>query len=140
LMNATAQPVERYRTSSDRSTLASPEWSPDGSQLAFLEQLRDTTFATQGTRVLVVDIGSGAVRVVTTVAGIAPNVTWGVRNASSLCWLRGGTRVVFNVPNSGSATASQLFASLYVVGIDGTGLARLTTATNAFDYNVSCSR
>jgi len=54
--------------------------------------------------------------------------------------LPGGRKIVFGAwwePGTGKDVVG---VSLYVVNADGTGLVRITTASDAADYDVSCSR
>lgn len=131
-----------YRTTSSDAHLYFPAWSPNGTDLAFLEVLRDTGFeAILSTSLKVLELGSGMVRTVAVVPGSGGGGYVGADNPVSLCWLPGGTNFVFSAPSTGVVAGKEpLRANLYVVGADGTGLVRLTTAPDAFDYNVSCSR
>ena len=136
-----------YRTTSSDAQVYFPAWSPNGTDLAFLELLRDTMSFSWGrgailsTSLKVLDLGGGMVRTVAVVPGSGGPQWLGADNPVSLCWLPGGTNFVFSAPSTGVVAGKEpLRANLYVVGADSTGLVRLTTAPDAFDYNVSCSR
>ena len=131
-----------YRTTSSDAHLYFPAWSPNGTDLAFLEVLRDTGFeAILSTSLKVLELGSGMVRTVAVVPGSGGGGYVGADNPVSLCWLPGGTNFVFSAPSTGVVAGEEpLRAHLYVVGADGTGLVRPTSAPDALDYIVSCSR
>jgi len=113
-------------------------WSPDGDAPASIEVVYGSGSVVSSS-LLVQDRASGLVRPVATVPG-SGNSAWLGMSLASLCWLPGGTRIVFSAPSTGVTGAESMRASLYVVGADGTGLVRLTTAPDAFDGEVSCSR
>lgn len=120
------------------ATMAAVAWSPDGDALAFIEVSYGAgSVASSSLRVQ--DRASGVVRPVATVPGSGSS-SWHGSGPASLCWLPGGTRIVFSAPDTGVTSDEPMRASLYVVGADGTGLVRLTTAPDAFDSDVSCSR
>lgn len=120
------------------ATIESVAWSPDGDALAFIE-VSYGAGSVVSSSLRVQDRASGLVRPVATVPGSGRS-SWHGSGLASLCWLPGGTRIVFSVPNTGVTGDEPMRASLYVVGADGTGLVRLTTAPDAFDGDVSCSR
>jgi hypothetical protein len=62
------------------------------------------------------------------------NPNWGATKTWSVCWMPDQQHIVFMAPIGVNT------ANLWVVKSDGTGLTRLTTATDAFDGSVSCSR
>jgi hypothetical protein len=135
-----------YRTTSSDAQVYFPAWSPNSTDLAFLEVRRDTMSFSWGrgailsTSLKVLELGSGMVRTVAVVPGSGGPGWLGADNPVSLCWLPGGTNFVFSAPSTGVTGEDPIRANLYVVGADGTGLVRLTTAPDAFDFNVSCSR
>jgi hypothetical protein len=121
------------------ATIEAVAWSPDGDALAFIEVFYGAGSVIIGSSLRVQDRASGLVRSVATVPGSGRS-GWNGSGLASLCWLPGGTRIVFSAPNTGVTGEEPMRASLYVVVADGTGLGRLTTAPDAFDHDVSCSR
>jgi Tol biopolymer transport system component len=113
-------------------------WSPDGTRLAFVETTTDSAmnYAEIGLAVKVMNADGSNVTTVAIGAGSNAQVGggWIGPNNFSLCWMPDGSRIVFNVPESG------LVGHLWVVRVDGTGLAQLTSAPGAWDRSVSCSR
>lgn len=115
-------------------------WSPDGQRLAFLEVHHTDIHAgiMGGTAtVKLLDIATGAVSTLASVVGSGGGLP-SIINTYSLCWLWSANKLVFNAPGSAAGTLAASW-SLYVVAADGSGLVRLTTAPDAFDYSVSCS-
>lgn len=115
-------------------------WSPDGQRLAFLEvhhtDIRAGLMGGTAT-VKLLDIATGAVSTLASVVGSGGGLPSSI-NTYSLCWLWSANKLVFNAPGSAAGTLAASW-SLYVVAADGSGLVRLTTAPDAFDYSVSCS-
>jgi len=121
-----------------------PAWSPSGKEIAFLEVRRSVTDYPSSSTILsttvkVLGLTSGKVRSVAVVPGSGGGMWWNTKEAS-LCWLPGEDRLVFAAPGIGVTGDEPPRANLYVVGADGTGLVKLTTAPNVFDHDVSCSR
>jgi hypothetical protein len=132
--------VSRYRAESATQVYA-PTWSPDGRELAFLELRRgaaDLSSPILSTSLKVLEPASGSVRTIAIVEG-SGSAWWHSANTVSVCWLAGGAKLVFNGPSPRVEDQTAIRANLYVVGADGTGLVRLTTAADAFDHSVSCS-
>ncbi len=111
----------RYRPPAP-NLVYSPTWSPSGADIAFLEVQGEGEVVT----LKILEVADGSVR--TVVQETANSGTPSTANPFSVCWLPGGTRLVFSA------------AHLYVVGADGTGLRQLTTADGVFDHSVSCSQ
>ena len=112
-------------------------WSPDGSQLAFVE-IRGDSVAKSGllsvrVRTMNAD-GSSARTLADTPFSASFNPAWAATKTWSVCWMPDQVHLVFMVPIGVNT------ASLWTVKSDGTGLTRLTTAADAFDGSVSCSR
>ena len=136
--------TSRYKSELPRR-LWSAAWSPNGVQVAFLEVLSgafspaDPNPPILSTSLKVLHVGSGIIQTVAVVPGSGGSM-WLSANQMSLCWLPTGNKLVFNAPTTGITGNEPMRGNLYVVGADGTGLARLTTAPDAFDHSVSCSR
>jgi hypothetical protein len=131
----------RYVPGSTDARIFGTAWSPDGGRVAFME----VDYGTEGsypvvltTSVRVLDLADGQVRTLAVLDG-SGTTEWSTRNPISVCWLPGGDRLVFNAFAPGVTGSDPTLASLYVVGADGQGLARLTTAVDVFDHGVSCS-
>ncbi len=141
IAEASTDPLEaRYQRSSLASGIHSPIWSPNGTELAFLEVLRqsDITSPILSTSLKVLNVVDGAVRTLAVVQG-SGRVLWNTANPFSVCWLPGGESLVFNAASTGVTGNEPIRANLYVVDGNGSNLRQLTTATDAFDHSVSCS-
>lgn len=83
----------------------SPSWSPDGTRLAFVETTSDsaTNYNQIGLAVKVMNADGSNVTTVATGAGSNAQVGggWIGPNNFSPCWMPDGSRLVFNVPESG---------------------------------------
>jgi Tol biopolymer transport system component len=116
----------------------SPSWSADGSRLAFVETTSDsaTNYGLVGLAVKMMNANGSNVTTVATaqMTGGSTLGGWAGLNNFSLCWMLDGSRLVFNVPES------TLVGHLWVVRVDGTGLAQITSAPGVWDRSVSCSR
>ena len=121
--------------------LYSPQWSPDGKKLAFLEvALAGTAGSTRPITValVVADVAAGTRRTVVTKGGDEVNYQRAV--AFSTCWMPDGNTLVFTAPDSGKTDNIKSWSSLFVVKADGSSLKRLTANKDAHDNTVSCSR
>jgi Tol biopolymer transport system component len=133
--------TSRYVTGSADARIFGTAWSPDDGRVAFMQ----VDYGTEGTypvvlttSVRVLDLADGQVRTLAVLDG-SGTTEWSTENHISVCWLPGGERLVFNAFAPGVTGSDPSLASLYVVGADGQGLARLTTAADVFDHSVSCS-
>jgi hypothetical protein len=116
------------------SVVHAPAWSPDGEQLAFLEEIRETgSFETVGTSVIVVEPSQGPPTVLATVpsSSAAQQTNFG---PYSLCWLPGGSGIMFTAPDGPTAT------HVFIVAVESGVVTRVTSAPNVLDHSVSCSR
>jgi Tol biopolymer transport system component len=128
-----------YAPISPNAEAYSPSWSPDASEIAFLEVVMDADGFILTTSVRILELTTGTIRTAAVVQGSGRSL-WHSANTFSLCWLRTAARLVFNAPGTGVGGNDPVRANLYVVSADGTGLSRLTTMVDAFDHSVSCSR
>ena len=103
-------------------------WSPDGQELAVLEQLANSS----NHRVSVVDVDAGTSRALATLASTAPIGSPSLSGAS-ICWSAGGGRIVFTAPTQANEWR------VHSIRPDGAGLVRVTngTASDA-DTQASC--
>jgi hypothetical protein len=108
-------------------------WSPDGREIAVTVQQRTAEEAISGTALQVLDVGTNALRTLAVIPR-TPDMGYSGQTNSSVCWLAGSGKLVFTAPGE-----IRLHANVYVIGVDGSDLARLTTAANAFDSNISCT-
>jgi Tol biopolymer transport system component len=121
-------------TAGQRSAVHAPAWSPDGEQLAFIEENREPNGSeTVATSVVVVDPSGGAPTVLATVptTGATAVASFG---PFSLCWLPGGLGIMFTAPDGPATT------HIFVVAMQSGVVTRVTSAPNVVDYSVSCSR
>jgi hypothetical protein len=109
-------------------------WSPDGQEIAVTVVQRTVANEISGTAVQVLNVGTGALRTVAVIPRRPDSGGTVGQTNSSVCWLPGNGKLVFTAPGE-----VRLRASVYVIGADGNGLAQLTTATTAFDSNISCT-
>jgi Tol biopolymer transport system component len=120
--------------------VSAPEWSPDATRVAFIEETFSGNAQPLVSRVALKVMNSDATNVTTLASipiaassGVQIGGSWAGIGNRSLCWMPDGSRIVFTVP------VSDLVSHLWVVGVDGSGLTQLTSA-DAFDRSVSCSR
>jgi hypothetical protein len=129
--------LPRYEVAWPAVRVHGSAWSPDASELAFIELLEGGGRLTASVRVI--ELATNAIRTVAVVEG-SNGPLWSTRNHFAVCWLTTGNRLVFNAPGIAPAGATAITAHLYVVGTDGSGLTQLTTLPSAFDHSVSCAR
>jgi Tol biopolymer transport system component len=108
------------------SVMYAPAWSPDGTQIAYIEESNLTSFV----QVKIVGKDGGDARTVASVS--APFTNQG--QTASLAWSGDGNTLAFTV-----RTVHQT-SHVYVVGQDGSGLTQITSLEGVWDYNVSWSR
>jgi Tol biopolymer transport system component len=135
LESGATAPTEIY-AAPPGARIYSPEWSPDGSAIAFLEIDYDQSGYRAATRVRVTSrMGTS----VTTAASLSEsgNISLlGVHTQHSVCWLS-GSRLAFTHDASPTTAPS---ASIYTVAATGGSVVRLTTSPIAADFSVSCAR
>lgn len=118
-----------------RRRLRAPTWSLDGTRIAFFDTFDFPAVAnTNALRIL--DPTTGAI--VTVTAALPYGTASGVGNigtdAWSLCWLSGGTRILFTI--AGANWSSHL----YVVAASGGQPVRVTMNGSGMEANVPCAR
>jgi Tol biopolymer transport system component len=113
-------------------------WSPDGTRVAFIEATSDNVTTHKMLSMALKVMNADGSNITTVVSRPMSNVQFGGGWAGfanySMCWTADGSRLVFNIPES------ELVGHLWVVGADGSGLAQLTSAPDAWDRSVSCTR
>jgi hypothetical protein len=113
-------------------------WSPDGAHLAFIEATSDNVTTHRMLSMALKVMNADGTNVTTIVTRPMTNVQFGGGWAGfanySMCWTADGSRLVFTIPES------ELVGHIWVVGADGSGLAQLTSAPDAWDRSVSCTR
>ena len=113
-------------------------WSPDGTRVAFIEATSDNVTTHKMLSMALKVMNADGSNITTVVSRPMSNVQFGGGWAGfanySMCWTADGSRLVFNIPES------ELVGHLWVVGAGGSGLAQLTSAPDAWDRSVSCTR
>ena len=116
-----------------------PEWSPDATRVAFIEETFAGSNQLPVSRVALKLMNADATNVTTLASlpvasgSVSVGGTWAGTGNVSLCWMPDGSRIVFTVPETDQ------ISHLWVAKSDGTGLTQLTTAPG-YDRSVSCSR
>ncbi len=128
----TASYIPPARPAGHTSVVHAPAWSPDGEQLAFLEEIRNAS-GFVGTSVIVVEPSRGPPTVLATVpsSAVGEYTNFG---PYSLCWLPGGSGIMFTAPDGPTAT------HVFIVVLESGVVTRVTSAANVLDHSVSCSR
>ena len=123
----------------DQSPIFAPTWSPDGRRIAFLRGYLDD-IGEWSTSVVVMNADGSNEQVLTTVGAAGPDADGyvGSPNAFSLCWLSGGSSILFSAP------VTQGLWHLFVVSTNlsinpRARVQQLTTDLGAQDTSVSCS-
>jgi hypothetical protein len=114
-------------------------WSPDGREIAMTVPQRADTDEISATVLQVLDVATGAIRRLAVIPHSGDHVRKLGSVHSSVCWLSANGKIVFTAPHEFPGDRS-LRANVYVIGADGSGLTRLTTESNVFDWNISCAR
>ena len=138
-MNLDGTGLAPFRATSAASPIFAPTWSPDGRRIAFLRGYHDE-MDEWSTSVVVVNADGSNEQVLGTVGAAGPDAYGyvGSPNAFSLCWLSGGSSILFSAP------LTQGLWHLFVVptNISANSLnnvRQLTTDLGAQDTSVSCS-
>jgi len=116
-----------------------PEWSPDGTKVAFIERAANVDATAFSYALKLMNADGSNVTVLATAPGPQPGGEWAGDNNFSLCWMPDGSRIVFTVPET-PVVQNLPVGHLWVVRSDGTGLTQLTSAPGVYDRSVSCSR
>lgn len=137
-MNLDGTGLAPFRDASDQSPIFAPTWSPDGRRIAFLRGYRDA-YDEWSTSVVVMNADGSNEQVLTTVGAAGPDADGyvGSPNAFSLCWLTGGSNILFSAP------LTQGLWHLFVVSTNlstdpRARVHQLTTDLGAQDTSVSC--
>lgn len=107
-----------------------PAWSPDGTQIAFLDVPREWPHLATTVRIL--DPGSGEVRDVAVVEGDYLGPSYSEKLQSSLCWSPDGSRLAFTAVSPGGRF------HVFTVSSDGGDAAQVTSGHGAYDHAISC--
>jgi Tol biopolymer transport system component len=137
-VNGSAAPRLLYAVPTDslnRGMLRVPTWDPAGTRIAFFDGavIAGTTPPGLRNELKVLDVSTGVITTIATLPAMSrSDVYYENLDGWSMCWLPGGTRIVFTMPYA--AGSSQI----YVVSASGGEPARLTMGGR--DRNVSCAR
>jgi dipeptidyl aminopeptidase/acylaminoacyl peptidase len=105
----------------------SPVWSPDGSKMALLSYKMNSDIAV----VLINPDGTDPDTLVS--LPVTGTMDWlGQDNQISLCWSPDGSKIAFTRPD-GMYVGSHIF----IIGVDHTGLAKITSETGVTDFSLS---
>lgn len=138
ILNSDGQLFGRYSmpTGSNYAFIAGFAWSPDGTKLAVMEMRGGAgNVPIAETLHIAAADGSSPREVITIPVSVAANGRYSGANDAPVCWLKGVDRLVMAILNEG-----RRYSQLWVVNEDGTGLTRITTASQVTDRSVTCAR
>lgn len=135
IMSADGVRVAAYSAASG-SLIIGFAWSPDGTRLALMEMAGGSAGLPVSQTLRIVSSNGGSPRQVFTMPlELTQNGRYPGANDSAICWLKGVDRLLVTILHE-----ARRYSQLWVVNEDGTGLTRVTTASQVTDRSVSCSR
>lgn len=120
LIHTTEQPMDTF------VWRASPVWSPDGTQIAYLAIVADS--------VAVMVASSDGTSSTSLLRQAVGRRQWAYGVIYNITWSPDGEKLLFNVPEG------DFVSHLYLINVDGSGLQAVTTAPGVTDRSPSWSR